>query len=211
MTPTVRLHDYWRSSAAYRVRIALNMKRVAYEAVPVNLLAAEQSGEAYRATNPQGLVPAIEIDGRVVVQSLAIVELLDRLYPDPPLLPADPFARAETMAKALIVACDIHPPANLRMMRRLKHDLAVDDDGRARWTAHWIAEGLAALETMAGNAPYLAGETPGLPDLCLVPQLYNARRNDLPLGAYPRLVAIDSRCAAIEAFAAAHPDRIGPP
>jgi len=209
--PIIRLYDYWRSSAAYRVRIALNLKGLAYTSVPVNLLASEQSGEPYRDKNPQGLVPTIEVDGRRIVQSLAIIDYLDRRFPDPALLPDDPFARADAMALALVVACDIHPPINLRMMRRLKHDLTIDDDGRARWTAHWMADGLAAMEAMASDAPYLAGETPGLPDLCLVPQLYNARRNAVPLDAYPKLVAIDARCAGLEAFAAAHPDRVGAP
>ena len=209
--PTIRLYDYWRSSAAYRVRIALNIKGLAYTSVPVNLLASEQSAEPYRAFNPQGLVPTIEIDGRRIVQSLAIIDYLDRRFPAPPLLPADPFARADAMALALIVACDIHPPLNLRMGRRLKQDLGVDDDGRARWTAHWMGEGLAAMEAMAPDTPYLAGEAPGLPDLCLVPQLYNARRNAVPLTAYPKLVAIDARCTALASFAAAHPDRVGAP
>ena len=209
--PTIRLYDYWRSSAAYRVRIALNIKGLAYTSVPVNLLASEQSAEPYRATNPQGLVPTIEIDGRRIVQSLAIIDYLDRCFPAPPLLPADPFARADAMALALIVACDIHPPLNLRMGRRLKQDLGVDDDGRARWTAHWMGEGLAAMEAIAPDTPYLAGEAPGLPDLSLVPQLYNARRNAVALDAYPKLVAIDARCTALETFAAAHPDRVGAP
>ncbi|WP_298690406.1 maleylacetoacetate isomerase [uncultured Sphingomonas sp.] len=209
--PTIRLYDYWRSSAAYRVRIALNIKGLAYTSVPVNLLASEQSAEPYRATNPQGLVPTIEIDGRRIVQSLAIIDYLDRRFPAPPLLPADPFARADAMALALIVACDIHPPLNLRMGRRLKQDLSVDDDGRARWTEHWMGEGLAAMEAMAPDTPYLAGEAPGLPDLCLVPQLYNARRNAVALDSYPKLVAIDARCTALASFAAAHPDRVGAP
>jgi len=209
--PIIRLYDYWRSSAAYRVRIALNLKGLAYTSVPVNLLASEQSSDTYRDKNPQGLVPTIEIDGRRIVQSLAIIDYLDRRFPEPPLLPADPHARADAMALALIVACDIHPPLNLRMGRRLKHDLGVDDDGRARWTAHWMGEGLAAMEAMAPDAPYLAGAAPGLPDLCLVPQLYNARRNAVPLDAYPKLVAVGARCAGLEAFAAAHPDRVGAP
>ena len=209
--PIIRLYDYWRSSAAYRVRIALNLKGLAYTSVPVNLLASEQSGDAYRAVDPQGLIPTIEVDGRRIVQSLAIIDYLDRRLPVPPLLPAEPSARADAMALALIVACDIHPPLNLRMMRGLKHNFGVDDEGRARWTAHWMAEGLAAMEAMAPDAPYLAGAAPGLPDLCLVPQLYNARRNAVPLDAYPKLVAIDARCADIEAFAAAHPDRVGAP
>ena len=209
--PTIRLHDYWRSSAAYRVRIALNLKGLAYEAVPVNLLASEQKSEAYRAIDPQGMLPSLEIDGQVLIQSLAIIDYLDRRFPEPPLLPANPLARSAAMAKALVVACDIHPVNNLRMMRWLKHELDADDDARNRWTAQWIAEGFTALEALAGEMPFLAGETPGLPDICLVPQMYNARRNAVPLEAYPRLVAIDGRCAEIEAFAAAHPDRIGPP
>jgi len=209
--PTIRLHDYWRSSAAFRVRIALNLKGLAYEAVPVNLLASEQKSEAYRALDPQGLVPTLEIDGRVLIQSLAIIDYLDQRFPEPAFLPADPAARADAMGKALIIACDIHPVNNLRMMRWLKNELDVDDDARNRWTAHWIAEGFTALEALAGDTPFLAGDRPGLPDICLVPQMYNARRNAVPLEAYPKLVAIDARCTEIEAIAAAHPDRIGPP
>ncbi len=209
--PTIRLHDYWRSSAAYRVRIALNLKGLAYEAVQVNLLTAEHKSEAYRALDPQGMLPTLEIDGQALIQSLAIIDYLDRRFPEPPLLPADPAARSGAMAKALIVACDIHPPNNLRMMRWLEQELHVDADERLRWTAHWMTEGFTALEALAGDTPFLSGDTPGLPDLCLVPQIYNARRFSVPLDAYPKLVAIDARCAEIEAFAAAHPDRIGPP
>jgi maleylacetoacetate isomerase len=209
--PTIRLHDYWRSSAAYRVRIALNLKGLAYEAVQVNLLTAEHKGEAYRALDPQGMLPTLEIDGQALIQSLAIIDYLDRRFPEPPLLPANPAARSGAMAKALIIACDIHPINNLRMMRWLQQELHVDADERLRWTAHWMIEGFTALEALAGDTPFLAGDTPGLPDLCLVPQIYNARRFSVPLDAYPKLVAIDDRCAEIEAFAAAHPDRIGPP
>ncbi len=212
MTETiVRLYDYWRSSAAYRVRIALNLKGIAYEATQVNLLTAEHKGEAYRRVHPQGLLPALEIDGHVLVQSLAIIDYLDRRFIDPPLLPAHPQARADAIAKALVIAADTHPPTNLRMMRWLEQELHIDQPERLRWVAQWMTEGLAALEAMAGDAPFLAGEAPGLPDLCLVPQFYNARRYAVPLDAYPKLVAIDARCAVIEAFAAAHPDRIGPP
>lgn len=212
MTETiVRLYDYWRSSAAYRVRIALNLKGIAYQATQVNLLTAEHKNEAYRRVHPQGLLPALEIDGHVLVQSLAIIDYLDRRFVDPPLLPAHPQARADAIAKALVIACDTHPPTNLRMMRWLEHELHVDQPGRLRWLAQWMGEGFAALEAMAGDAPFLAGEAPGLPDLCLVPQLYNARRYSVPLDAYPKLVALDARCAEIEAFAAAHPDRVGPP
>jgi maleylacetoacetate isomerase len=209
--PIVRLYDYWRSSAAYRVRIALNLKGIAYQATQVNLLTAEHRGEAYRRVHPQGLLPALEVDGHVLVQSLAIIDYLDRRFPDLPLLPVDPIARADAIAKALVIACDTHPPTNLRMMRWLEHELHVDLPERVRWATQWMSEGFAALEAMAGDAPFLAGDAPGLPDLCLVPQLYNARRIAVPLEAFPKLVAIDTRCAGIEAFAVAHPDRIGPP
>ncbi len=209
--PIVRLYDYWRSSAAYRVRIALNLKRIAYQATQVNLLTAEHRGEAYRRVHPQGLLPALEVDGHVLVQSLAIIDYLDRRFPDLPLLPVDPIARADAIAKALVIACDTHPPTNLRMMRWLEHELHVDQPERVRWATQWMSEGFAALEAMAGDAPFLAGDAPGLPDLCLVPQLYNARRIAVPLEAFPKLVTIDTRCAGIEAFAVAHPDRIGPP
>ncbi len=209
--PIVRLYDYWRSSAAYRVRIALNLKGIAYQATQVNLLTAEHRGEAYRRVHPQGLLPALEVDGHVLVQSLAIIDYLDRRFPDLPLLPVDPIARADAIAKALVIACDTHPPTNLRMMRWLEHELHVDQPERVRWATQWMSEGFAALEAMAGDAPFLAGDAPGLPDLCLVPQLYNARRIAVPLEAFPKLVTIDTRCAGIEAFAVAHPDRIGPP
>ncbi len=212
MTETiVRLYDYWRSSAAYRVRIALNLKGVAYQATQVNLLTAEHKSEAYRRIHPQGLLPALEIDGHVLVQSLAIIDYLDRRFVDPPLLPAHPQARADAIAKALVIACDTHPPTNLRMMRWLEQELHIDQPERVRWATQWMSEGFAALEAMAADTPFLAGDTPGLPDLCLVPQLYNARRIAMSLDAFPKLLAIDARCAAIEAFAAAHPDRIGPP
>jgi maleylacetoacetate isomerase len=209
--PTIRLHDYWRSSAAYRVRIALNLKGLAYEAVPVNLLTSEHKSEAYRAIDPQGMLPTLEIDGQRLIQSVAIIDYLDRRFPEPALLPADPLARSAALAKALVVACDIAPINNLRMMRWLEQELHADADERQRWLTHWMTEGFTALEALAGTTPFLAGETPGLPDLCLVPQIYNARRFAVPLDAYPTLVAIDARCAEIEGFAAAHPDRIGPP
>lgn len=207
----MKLFDYFRSSAAYRVRIALNLKGIPYEATQINLLAAEQKGDAYRRVHPQGLLPALEIDGHVLVQSLAIIDYLDRRFVDPPLLPSHPQARADAIAKALVIAADTHPPTNLRMMRWLEQELHVDQPERVRWATQWMNEGFAALEAMAGDTPFLAGDAPGLPDLCLVPQLYNSRRIAVPLDAFPKLLAIDARCAEIEAFAAAHPDRIGPP
>jgi maleylacetoacetate isomerase len=203
------LYDYFRSSAAYRVRIALNLKGLAYERRDVKLLENQQRSPAHLARNPQGLVPALEVDGKVITQSLAIIEWLDARHPEPLLIPADPDARAAAIARALVVAADIHPLNNLRVMRRLK-DMGVDEAGRDEWTRHWIAEGFTALEAMAGDGPFLGGDAPGVADLFLVPQMYNARRFDTPLTDFPRLVAIDAACTALPAFAAAHPDAVAP-
>jgi len=203
------LYDYFRSSAAYRVRIALNLKGVAYEQWDVMLLENQQRSPEHLARNPQGLVPALEVDGKVITQSLAIIEWLDSRYPEPRLIPADPDARAAAIARALVVAADIHPLNNLRVMRRLK-SMGVDEAGRNDWTRHWIAEGFAALEAMAGDAPFLGGDAPGIADLFLVPQMYNARRFETPLHAFPRLIAIDAAATALPAFAAAHPDAVAP-
>jgi maleylacetoacetate isomerase len=205
----ILLHDYWRSSAAYRVRIALAMKGVVYERQPVNLLAGEQCGPDNLARNRQGLVPTLEIDGLQLGQSLAIIDYLDRRFPEPPLYPAEPAARAATLQRALAIAADIHPVNNLRIMRYLK-DLGVDQAARDIWSRHWIAAGLGALEAMAGDGAYLGGDRPDLSDICLVPQLYNARRVETPLDDYPRLRAIEARLTALPAFATAHPDRFAP-
>lgn len=203
------LHDYFRSSAAYRVRIALNLKGVAYERRDVKLLENEQRSPEHLALNPQGLVPALEADGLVLTQSLAIIDWLDTRYPEPRLIPEEPAARAQALAQAMVVAMDIHPLNNLRVMRWLSHELGVDEARRGEWTRHWIAEGFGALEAMAGDGPFLGGEAPGIADLFLVPQMYNARRFETPLDAYPKLVAADAAATALPAFAAAHPDRVG--
>jgi maleylacetoacetate isomerase len=204
------LHDYWRSSAGYRVRIALNLKGAAYERHDVSLLANEQRTPEHLAKNPQGLVPALEAEGHVFTQSLAIIDWLDAKYPAPRLIPADPAERAAAMALAMVVACDIHPVNNLRVMRWLAHELDVPEAKRDAWSRHWMAEGFAAMEEMAGQGPFLGGEAPGIADICLVPQLYNARRFDTPLEGYPKLLRADAACAALEPFAAAHPDRVKP-
>lgn len=201
------LYDYFRSSAAYRVRIALNLKGVAYARRDVMLLENQQRSPEHLARNPQGLVPALDTGEGVITQSLAIIEWLDARYPEPRLIPADPDARAAAVARALVVAADIHPLNNLRVMRRLK-EMGIDEAGRNDWTRHWIAEGFAALEAMAGDGPFLGGAAPGVADLFLVPQMYNARRFDTPLGDFPRLVAIDAAATALPAFAAAHPDAV---
>lgn len=207
----IRLYGYWRSSAAYRVRIALALKQVEYERADVDLLGGAHRSDAYRARNPQGLVPMLELeDGATIAQSLAIIDWLDATYPDPPLLPHDALPRAQSLARALVIAADIHPLDNPRVLNRLTQHFGADQAAKDDWYRHWIAEGFAALDAMAGAGPYLGGDAPDLADICLVPQMYNARRFDLPLDAYPRLVAADAAAQAHPAFAAAHPDRVKP-
>jgi maleylacetoacetate isomerase len=206
------LYDYFRSSACYRVRIALNLKGIAYEAVPVNLLEREQQADDYRARNPQAFVPTLEIEGHHLVQSLAIIDWLEARHPEPALYPADPEARAHVLALALVVACDIHPLNNLRVLRYLSGPLEQPQEARDAWYRHWVAEGLAALEEMAAARAgrFLFGDAPTLADLCLVPQMFNARRFEVPLDAVPTLVRVDTEANRLDAFAAAHPDRVAP-
>lgn len=210
MSGELVLYDYWRSSAAYRVRIALGLKGLAYRSEPIDLRAGEQGGAAYVARNPQGLVPALAVDGVLLTQSLAIIDYLDRTRPDPPLLPADPAARARALAQALVIAADIHPIQNLRVMNRLKTQFGASDADTVEWNRHWIALGFAALEAQAPDQGLLGGAEPGLPDLCLVPQMANARRFAVPLEDYPRLVRIDTELRVLPAFAGAAPDAVRP-
>jgi len=207
--PQAILYDYYRSSASYRVRIALNIKGVEYERRPVNLLESQQQSDEYRALNPQGFVPMLEMDGARLTQSMAIMGYLDQKVPTNPLLPAAAEARAHVLSLALTVACDIHPLNNLRILKYLKDTLDVDQDARDEWYRHWVAEGLSALEAMAAprSGKFLFGDTPTLADVCLVPQLFNARRFNVPLDGYPTLVRADENANRLEAFAAAHPDR----
>ncbi len=208
------LHDYYRSSAAYRVRIALNLKGLEYDGKPVNLADGDQRSDAYRALNPQGLVPMLEIDGLRLTQSLAIMVYLDQRFPDPPLMPADPADGAHVRAMALAIACDIHPLNNLRVLKYLAGPLRLGEDERKDWYAHWITQGFAALETMAApkSGDFMFGDTPTLADVCLVPQMYNARRFEVPVDAYPTLLRADQNATKVEAFAQAHPDKhIGAP
>lgn len=208
---TLRLYDYWRSSAAYRVRIALNLKGVAYDAVPVSLVDGAQRDPAYIAKNPQGFVPMLEAGDLRLTQSMAIIDWLDATYPDPPFMPADPAARAAERAKAMVIAADIHPINNLRVLTYLKAELGHHQEDIDRWARHWIAQGFTALEAMADpDAPYLSGAAPGLADIFLIPQMANARRVATPLDAFPKLVAIDARATALDAFAKARPDAVRP-
>ena len=203
------LYGYWRSGTSYRTRIALNLKGLAYEQAPVDLRAGTHKGDAFLALNPQGLVPALATPGGVLIQSPAILEWLEETVPSPPLLPGEPFARAQVRAMAAIVACDIHPLNNLRVLRSLKHDLAADDEQVAAWTARWISAGFTALEPLIERhgRGYAWGDAPTLADVCLVPQVYSARRFGVDLGPFPQVVAAAETAAAHPAFAAAHPDR----
>ena len=204
----VVFYEYWRSSAAYRVRIALNLKGVPYRSVQLDLTAGAQSSAEYLAINPQGLVPALAIDGHLLTQSLAIIDYLDAKYADPPMVSSDPASRSRTLAQALLIAADIHPLNNLRVLGYLRRELGQGDDAVSTWYRHWIAEGFAALEQMAPEAGLFGGDRPNMADVCLVPQMANARRFDTPLDAYPRLFAIDAALRALPAFAAAAPEAV---
>lgn len=203
------LYDYWRSSAAYRVRIALNLKGVDYESRPVHLGQGEQRGDAYRALNPMGFVPMLDIDGYQLTQSLSILVYLDQSRPEPLLMPRDPSDGAHVRSMALTIACDIHPLDNLRVLNYLTNDLKVSDEAKADWYNHWIHEGFTALETIAKPraGKFLFGDTPTIADVCLVPQMYNARtRSKVDLDAFPTLVRAEANANALEAFIRAHPD-----
>lgn len=202
------LHDYWRSSAAYRVRIALNLKGVNYRRVVVDLAAGAQRSEDYRALNPLGLIPLLEIDGQRISQSLAIIDFLDARFPEPRLLSADPVERARTWAQALTIASEIHPLQNLRVQNYLRDEMAQDAVAIGRWLHRWLGDGLAALEAAAPETGLFGGETPNLADICLVPQMYSARRFEVPLEGLPRLVRIDAALRELPAFAAAAPDAV---
>ncbi|WP_260294863.1 maleylacetoacetate isomerase [Sedimenticola hydrogenitrophicus] len=206
----ITLYDYFRSTAAYRVRIALNLKGLDYQQARVNLLRGEEAGDDYRAINPQGLVPALAVEDGVLSQSLAILEFLDELHPDPPLLPGNALRRAHIRALAQMVACDIHPVNNLRILSYLTGTLGIDEGQKLAWYHHWIDEGFRAierrLEQAAGDGPYCFGDRVTLADLCLVPQVYNARRFELDLTPYPRIVAIERHCLGLDAFERARPE-----
>lgn len=207
---TLHLHGYWRSSATYRVRIALNLKGLDYTTVPHNLRAGEQHDPAYRALNPLGLVPALETPDGILTQSGAIVEWLEETHPVPALFPPDAAGRAEARAMAALVACDIQPLANLRVQQALTRDLGLDQGAADNWSRRWIGLGFDALEIMlarkTASAPYALGNAPGVVDCFLVPQAYNAERLAMDLDAWPRLAAVVAAARAHPAIAAAWPD-----
>lgn len=209
------LYSYWRSSAAYRVRIALNLKQWPYSIRPVHLVAhgGQQHHDDYVAINPQHLVPTLLDGRRVIRQSLAIMEYLDECEPGhaPMLLPRDPRERARVRALSQVVACDIHPIANLRVMQYLERELDVGADARLAWTRHWIREGLDAFEALLAGHPdtgtFCQGDEPGMADACLIPQVYNARRWSMPLDSWPTVARIEQACLQIDAFQNASPER----
>jgi maleylacetoacetate isomerase/maleylpyruvate isomerase len=212
MASDLALYGYWRSTAAYRVRVALELKGLTWENRPVHLVrdGGEQHTAAYHALNPQELVPALLDGERVFTQSLAIAEYLDEMYPEPPLLPVDPRGRARVRALALTIACDIHPLGNLRVLQQLERQFGATEAQRAEWSRHWMSQGFAAIEALLADnvatGAFCHGDTPGLADICLVPQVYNARRWSLPLDPYPTVQRIDAACAQLEAFRTAAPE-----
>jgi maleylacetoacetate isomerase len=206
----LRLFGYGRSSAAYRVRIALNLKSLPYESVSVHLLEREQHSSRYATLNPHKLVPLLQTGDCLISQSLAIIEYLDETYPEPPLLPGDRGLRAKVRAFALSIACEIHPLNNLRVLQHLTGSMSLPDATKAAWYQHWIREGLAPLEqivfTSRDAGPFCFGNSPTIADLCLVPQLANARRTHCDLTQYPTLLGIEEHCLSLEAFRKAAPE-----
>ena len=209
----MKLYTYFRSSAAYRVRIALNLKGLAYDALPVHLLrnGGEQLADAYRAINPSALLPTLDDDGVIIGQSLAIIEYLEETRPRVPLLPVGPADRARVRALALTMAADTHPLGNLRVLKYLKNDLGVTEEAKQEWQRHWLRTGMAALESMlsgdARTGRYCHGDTPTLADCCLVPQVFGAQRFGVDLAPYPTVVRIHAACAELPAFQRAHPSQ----
>lgn len=205
------LYDYYRSSACYRVRIALNLKNLGYDKVSIHLVnnGGEQFSAQYQKINPQTLVPSLDIDGQIITQSLAIIEYLDETHPEPALLPNDPLQKALVRAFALTIAADIHPLNNLRVLKYLQGELHITDEQKSKWIQNWIQKGFVALEAQLRvnnhDAPFCFGDSPTLADICLVPQMYNARRFNCDLSPYPILQRIDTHCQKMAAFSLARP------
>lgn len=212
----ITLYDYYRSSASYRVRIALNLKGLtkdkSYEQFPISLIDNEQNSSDYATVNPNGLVPSVKTDHGILSQSLAIIEYLDETYPDSPLLPNDPWQKAQCRSFALLIACDIHPLNNLRVLNYLNSDLGINQNEKMVWYFHWLERGFQALEAMLSRSSsfeqtFCFGNHATLADICLIPQIYNAKRFDFDMTKYPNLSLVDQYCQQIDAFKLAHPDQ----
>ena len=203
----MKLYSYFRSSAAYRVRIALNLKQIDYDIVPVNLIKGEQRGESYAEVNPLGLVPSLEMDdGSIIHQSLAICEWLEAKYPGQALIPDDAYEAAQVRACVLSIACDIHPINNLRILGYLENELNVDEKQKNDWYQHWVEEGFHAIEKTVTGTPFCFGTEPTLADVFLIPQVFNALRFKVDMQPFPRIKAVYDSCNKIQAFTDAHPD-----
>ncbi|UTV30377.1 maleylacetoacetate isomerase [Photobacterium atrarenae] len=204
----MELFDYFRSSASYRVRIALNLKGLDYTLSPVSLLANEQTDASYTAINPSALVPGLRTEQGMLGQSVAILEYLEERYPEPPILPRGTWEKAKCRELALTVACDIHPLNNLRVLNYLSRQLGVEQAEKTVWYHHWLKLGFQTLESLLASQeqPFCCGNQPTMADICLIPQLYNARRFELDLAPYPTLIKIEQQCQQLEAFRRAHPD-----
>jgi maleylpyruvate isomerase len=209
----MKLYDYFRSSAAYRVRIGLHLKGLSYESVPIHLIqgGGVQLSPAYRAVNPSALVPALVDDGVTITQSLAILEYLDEMHPMAPLMPRDALGRARVRSLAQVIACDIHPINNLRVLRYLVREAGLTEEAKNAWYVHWVKEGFGALEQLLANSGdtgrFCHGDTPTIADCVLVPQVFNASRFNIDLAPYPTIVRIDAACRELPAFVAAHPSQ----
>jgi maleylacetoacetate isomerase len=203
----MKLYSYFRSSAAYRVRIALNLKKLDHELVPVNLLKSEQTSDAYKVINPMGLVPALEVGDQSMTQSLAMLEWLEEEYPEPAIIPGNSGQKALVRSLAYTVCCDIHPLNNLRVLKYLQGELDIDDEQKGRWYQHWIREGFVALEQQLPDGPFCVGDSPTLADICLIPQVYNALRFKVPMNEFPKIKAIYQHCNELKAFVDASPEQ----
>ena len=205
----VKLYSFFRSSAAYRVRIALNLKAIAYEIIPIHLRkdGGRHRSDEYRAVNPQMRVPSLKLQtGEVIVQSLAIIGYLNEIYPQPPLLPADPVERSQVRAVSQVIACDIHPLNNLGTLQYLKNEMGHEQPAIDKWYHHWVISGFEAVEKMIKPGPYAFGSLPGLGDICIVPQVFNARMQKVPLDGFPRILAVNEACLKLPAFDKARPE-----
>ncbi|WP_062269783.1 maleylacetoacetate isomerase [Endozoicomonas arenosclerae] len=203
----MKLYSYFRSSAAYRVRIALNLKKLDHELVPVNLLKSEQTGSDYKGINPQGLVPTLEVESGRLSQSMAMLEWLEETCPEPAIIPGDAWQKAQIRSLANLISCDIHPLNNLRVLKTLQAELGATDEQKTQWYQHWIQVGFDAFEQQLGDSDFCVGDTPTLADICLVPQVYNALRFKVPLTDYPKIRKIYQHCNELKAFIDASPEQ----